>query len=272
MNRKTLIANAVILGAVVMLLFAIRLRDVALPGMGTRTTSMVEVDVVLADREREQEIRLRLPQAYLVRARDRRGGDVESIRMEARMPNLGPAPASPDVVGGPGTPEYEQSLADFDNGVTFTLSNQYAYPPESQAELRSRYQQRFSQDSSSDQSYVFELVNPDYFGLRLYREFRCEDRDAEFDPLARGRECRDMGREHYLSINRNRPVVLIECNASLRTTLGGALGCTARTSFRGFGLVYTLRDTQLNRWVEFDDGVRRLLSDFVTAAQDGAND
>jgi hypothetical protein len=187
--------------------------------------------------------------------------------MESRLPEMSPLSASPPIEGEPGSPEYLRSVEEFNNGVSFTLTSIYRYPVESSAELHKRQLEWFSKDRDSDQRYVFDLVDADFFGLRFYREMSCEDKTPEDEVAPGSRECRDTFKEHYLSNDTNRPPVLIECSAWDRVPMKGALGCTATTGFRGFQLTYVFRDSQMYRWVDFDDGVRSVLSMFAENAR-----
>jgi hypothetical protein len=112
------------------------------------------------------------------------------------------------------------------------------------------------------------LVNDDYSGLWFYREMSCYSPDeASGDAArARARECRDTYREHYLSRDTQRPTVKIDCDVTHLAILTYRLGCIAGTTYRGFRLSYVFRYSQLNRWSEFDSGVRQLLDRFVANA------
>jgi hypothetical protein len=83
------------------------------------------VAVTLRDAERKAELRLTIPQAYLVQGRDRRGGTLESVRIETRLPDLAPAPSLPEIVGSPGSLERSNSETAFNNGLSLSVGNQF---------------------------------------------------------------------------------------------------------------------------------------------------
>ena len=265
------VAGAAVIGAVLLFTwYARQFGDAILPGLGsTRTTSMALVDVTLRDTLPSAELRLKIPQAYMVRARDRRGGRLESLRVETRLPELTPAPASPQITGSPGSLERDDSLAAFNDSLALTLGNEFVEPDWRTGTTRENWLARFSADPSSGHAVAFELVAEDYSGLLSYKGLSCESRDGvrpDTVPFRRASECRDAYLEYYLSKDEERPTVLIDCDVRHLATLTFRLGCTARTTYRGFRLSYLIRRTQVHRWREFDSGVRRLLDSFVTSA------
>lgn len=224
------------------------------------------VGVTLRDTEPRAELRLTIPQAYLVRGRDRRGGTLESFRIETRLPDLAPAPALPEIVGSPGSVERTKSETAFNDSLSLSVGNQFVEPNWETGQTRENWLARFSADSNSGRAVVFELVNEDYSGLWFYRELSCgSSGDASGDTAPdQARECRDTYREHYLSRDAQRPTVKIDCDVAHLAILTYRLGCTAHTTYRGFRLSYGFRYSQLNRWSEFDSGIRQLLDGFVT--------
>ena len=222
----------------------------------SRTTSMTLVSISLRDSRRNGELRLRMPAAYLLRASDRRGGSVETFMAETRLPTLGPLPAFPTARGRPGTPEYEIAMADFNNGISFRMTNSYLDEKGYGARLRENLLARFSVGRDSGKTTAYELVDEDYFGLWRYDQLSC--------PTATG--CRKDD-EHYLSKPAATPTVHILCSAQLLSTHDERVACDANTVYRGFQLFYSIPRSQLSRWGEFDSGVRRLLDRF---AQDAA--
>jgi hypothetical protein len=57
--------------------------------------------------------------------------------------------------------------------------------------------------------------------------------------------------------------VYITCTVWDLQYLQERLGCTVRSNYRGFRLTYVIRHSQLHRWAEFEDGIRRLLDRFT---------
>jgi hypothetical protein len=194
------VAAAAALGVVLLFTWYVpRFHDAILPGLGSsRTTSMASVDITLRDVEPSVELQLRVLQAYIVRGRDRRGGTLESLRVETRLPELTPAPALPEIEGSSGSLEHANSLAAFNNGLTLTLGNEFIEPNWETGTTRANWLARFSADPSSGRAVAFELVNEDYSGLWFYRELSCPSTDnasRDASPTQAG-ECRDTYREH----------------------------------------------------------------------------
>jgi hypothetical protein len=231
---------------------------------------MAPVDVTLRDSERRAELRLRIPQAYMVRGRDRSGGTLDSLNIETRLPDLAPASATPEVAGSPLSAEYERSFAELNNGIALYLSNDFVESDWTAGTPRSNWLNRLSADRNSARAVAFELANEDYSGLWFYRELSCpssSDSAVRDTTRTQARECRDTYREHYLSKDEARPTVKIDCDVRHLPTLTYRLGCTAATTYRGFQITYVFRHSQLNRWSEFDTGIRQLLDGFAANVQ-----
>lgn len=275
MRLRTTVSVGVVVAAVAIsavLLFTWYLpqfQGAIFPGFSSRTTSMALVDVALRDTEPSAELKLTIPQAYMVRGRDRRGGTLESVRIETRLPELAPAPALPRIEGSPGSLAYAKSLEAFNNSLVLTLGNEVIEPNWETGITRENWLAMFSADANSGRAVAFELVNEDYSGLWFYRELSCNSSDdaARDAPPAQARQCRDTYRQHYLSKDTERPTVHIDCDVAHLSTLTYRLGCVASTSYRGFRLTYVFRYSQLNRWSEFDSGIRQLLDGLVTNAR-----
>jgi len=261
-------AAAAAIGVVLLFTWYLPLfRDAVLPGSGqTRTTSLELVGITLRDAEPRAELQLMIPQAYLVRGQDRRGGALESLKIETRLPDLTPAPFRPEIVGSSGSLERTKSETVFNNSLSLWVGTEFVEPHWETGTTRENWLARFSADANSGRAVAFELVNEDYSGLWFYRELSCgssEDASGDTAP-ARARQCRDTYREHYLSRDAQRPTVKIDCDVAHLAILTYRLGCTAHTTYRGFRLSYVFRYSQLNRWSEFDSGIRQLLDGFVT--------
>lgn len=242
-----------------------RFRDAILPGLNSiRTTSAAIIDVTLRDTEREGELNLRIPQAYMVRAQEMRGGVLETLSLETRLPDLAAAPALPKVEGDPVSPEYQRALVEFNNGIAIYLTNAYVDSDWTLGRPRRNWLAALSADRNSGRAIAYDLIDDDYAGLLFYKQVTCSAPEPGAGVAAGEPNCLDAYREHYLSKDEARPTVYVVCEVWDLPTLTYRLGCTAATTYRGFQVTYVLRHSQLSRWPEFDSGVRQLLDGFVT--------
>ncbi len=258
-TRIAVIVVAVAIGSVVMS----RLLDSPADAVGHWLASLLNprtaTTVSFLDETSGSELILSVPKAYMVRwplARNPKG----AIRIETRFPELEPAEATPRLVGEPGSSEYARSMEEIRNGVAIRIDNAYVDPT---AGAHERQRERFSGNTRSSGNYdAYELVDADAFGLLHYSTFFCQPSRLDGDQGG-GRtawNCRETYEDNYL--NRDATVHIV-CNVWNLPALAFKFECTAQTWYRGFQMTYVFRHSELERWQEFDSGVRRLLDSFV---------
>lgn len=260
------VSMIVVLILVILLLwFGRRMSEAILPGMNSaRTTSMEPVALILRDSEDNQELRLRVPKAYLTKAQNWRGGSQRFIWIETALPALNPTPAV-STPPRPDSPEYSRWLADSDGGIYIVIENAYSRLPASV--VRERWLKNYAVDRNSRANVAYELISDHEFGLAGYRSLACHPRAPSTDQPVGEQEwqCQKGDSEYYVS-NEGDPPVHIVCHLDGATGIWQARrGCQVYTSFGGFTLRYIFRRTQLSRWQEFDSGVRKLLESFLVS-------
>jgi hypothetical protein len=181
---------------------------------------------------------------------------LEIFTVEARFPTLEPLSAPPDVGGRPGSAEYQAALADFNSRIHFYVTNSYVDEKGGDARLRENLLRTFSVARDSGQTTAYELADEDYFGLWRYNQLSCPTATA----------CRKSD-ENYLNRAPTTPTVHIVCSAQNLSTNDERFACSAHELYRGFPLFYLIPHSQLNRWSEFESGVRRLLDRFAEDAE-----
>jgi hypothetical protein len=227
-------------------------QDAIHPGSKVHSSDRSPVDVELVNQDQDV-LHVRIPRSYLVRRSQWRGGRQDLVNLEARLPQMNAAPAIVAVTAGEGSEEYRRQRLQLANGVAITL---FASRGDSQLARTSWHELR-EHEQVGFHSNVYRRVEDDVPGLERYREFLCSEKRSE--------PCRPFGRDHLVNTDRDAPFVLIICDTNLVKDVGYRAGCRAHSSFRRHQLGYTLRYDQLNRWKEFDSGVRRLLESFVVA-------
>lgn len=229
------------------------------------TTSMESVDLSVTDSTSGRSLNLRVPKAYLVLRENWKGGSQYAIWMEAALPEMRPARAIPKLVGSPGSPEHERALSAMNNGVWLRLESKRRDIAEGLENTR-RYLSNAERVLGAPRAY--EAMADTRYGLQRYREKRCwlsPEPQAGVDATSK-EHCVDNLTDHYVVASDDLHPVYIVCDLTDVAYLGPRVGCDATAEFRGFALTYRFKESQLGRWREFDEAVRKLLSALVLAS------
>jgi hypothetical protein len=252
-----------LVGVVLVLLYARWMSERILPGANrAHTTNMQPVDLLLLDVEKGGVLRLRVPKAYLTKASTWSGGKQRFISMETQLPALQPTPAIPPPPL-PDSPEYARWLAESNEGIYITLENTYV--SSSASDIRERWLKSYAVDRNRGSPNAYELISDAPPGLVGYKALACSNLEYTATGSVAETEwkCQDASREDYVS-KEGDPTVHFFCNMNGATGIWRArMGCQVDTTFHGLALRYIFRHSQLDRWQEFDSGVRRLLESFV---------
>lgn len=228
----------------------------------TSSTEFVELAVVASTGE---SLKLRLPKSYLVLRENWKGGPQTAIWIEAALPEMKPARAIPKLVGSLGSPEYERSLTAMNNGVWLSLESQGRDIARALGNIRRNLT---NTERVHGTPRAFEMAADTRYGLQPFREKRCwlvqEQRPGAGVSLE---HCVDNLSDHYLPASGDDPPVYIVCDLSIAGYLGPRVGCDVTAEYRGFALTYRFKESQLNRWREFDEAVRGMLDELVVDAK-----
>jgi hypothetical protein len=171
-------------------------------------------------------MRLTVPKAYLVRAENWRGGNQEIVRIETRLPNLRPEPAMPEILGKPGSAEYQRTRADFANGVAISLSTQNVDPQH----FATSVLEMLTNVHRISGAQKYEKLDSSFTGLQRFQELRCSaGRPLLKEPPTEG--CESAFREHFLSLATDQPSVHIICDMALVKDVGFQAGASHTPHF-----------------------------------------
>ena len=218
----------------------------------------------LVDERTNATLVLDIPAGYLSRDVRKASGRVERVVIETGLPDMKPRRALLHPRSAPDAPGYADEMAIWRNGAYVILRDREvssAFPTNSYEYARKRLRR----------------LPGDQAGLEGFRDYVCMGRQQILADPTRSAKLREQARQ-----NTEDPIcwpfgheiffappgvpldkwVRMYCNP---VEDGPAGGCIADAIYRGKGLKYIFRRTELGRWQEFDRAVRALLDRFVVS-------
>jgi hypothetical protein len=213
---------------------------------------MMPVTIILKGSYSDRSVALRVPRAYLIDARDRRGGRKEIISVRAALPDMEPAPTYPDIRGTDPAAVDPALLAALNNAVRISIG-----PPLAPGRVLDFAAKRTELTSSP----YLRIKDSDNHGLIRADDITCtpELRAAIERTKNTDIACVPRSESHFVTRESDVASVYIRCDIEFNFRFG----CIAHSSCSGLRVNFVFRHSQIAQWRYIQGRVCSLVERFI---------
>jgi hypothetical protein len=215
---------------------------------------MRPVTIILKGSYSDRSVALRVPRAYLIDAKDRRGGQKEIVSVRAALPDMEPAPTYPDIRGTDPAAVDPALLAEFNNQVRISIG-----PPLAPGRTRDFAAKRTELTSSP----YLRIKDSDNYGLIRADDITCtpELRAAIARSKNADLQCVPRSESHFVTRESDVASVYMRCDVEFNFRFG----CIAHSSCSGLRVNFVFRHSQIAQWRYIQGRVCSLVDRFIAS-------